>query len=290
MNFSPSPLQPVPFEGTLFYIKRDDLISSCYSGNKIRKLHALFDRDKPRHLVSFGGYQSNAMLSMACFAKERNIGFTYITKPVPPWVKALGEGNLYHALSKGMQLRQVIHAHYQKTVQNLRSEYPDALVIDQGAADPLARPGIARLALELLEQWKTAGVTDPAVVLPSGTGTTALYLALELPDSIPVFTVPCVGDGAYLTRQWKTLEPDARRYPVILTPPKKYHFAKPDTDLLAVWKKLPLPFDLVYAPVTWLTLLHRLDTLKPHTLTYLHTGGVLGNPTQRERYRYELGI
>lgn len=40
------------------------------------------------------------------------------------------------------------------------------------------------------------------VVLPAGTGTTALFLARHLvPEGIPVYAVPCAGDTAYLYRQ-----------------------------------------------------------------------------------------
>ena len=39
-------------------------------------------------------------------------------------------------------------------------------------------------------------------MLPAGTGTTALFLARHLvPRGIPVYTVPCAGDSAYLHRQ-----------------------------------------------------------------------------------------
>lgn len=46
------------------------------------------------------------------------------------------------------------------------------------------------------------GSQELRVVLPAGTGTTALFLARYLvPEGIPVYTVPCAGDGAYLSRQ-----------------------------------------------------------------------------------------
>lgn len=40
------------------------------------------------------------------------------------------------------------------------------------------------------------------MILPAGTGTTALFLARHLvPEGIPVLTVPCAGDSGYLYRQ-----------------------------------------------------------------------------------------
>jgi len=293
MIFSPSPFQAFTLKNHPIYIKRDDLISPCYSGNKIRKLHALFAMNLPEQIVSYGGYQSNAMLSIACFAQEKGVMFTYISKPVPEWIHALGEGNLHHALEKGMQLREVIHADYAATIQNLRQTYPDALVIDQGAADPMARPGIARLADELLQDWETLGLKNPAVLLPSGTGTTALYLALALPEYIPVYTTACVGDAAYLKEQWRRLEPHAARYPEILATQRKFHFAKPYPELWESWleaHRMGLALDLIYAPVAWRALSEHPQLQHDYDLTYIHTGGVLGNATQLERYRHDLGL
>ena len=58
-------MEPFKFEGNLFFVKRDDLIDPRFSGNKARKFHALFSIPSDRYdtLVSYGGAQSNAMLS-----------------------------------------------------------------------------------------------------------------------------------------------------------------------------------------------------------------------------------
>ena len=109
MIFSPSRVDTVRIDKRPFFIKRDDLIHTMYSGNKIRKLYALFGDDTARHIVSYGGYQSNAMLSMAYFAHEKGIRFTYITKPVPEWVHDMDAGNYYHAIRLGMENIQVFH-------------------------------------------------------------------------------------------------------------------------------------------------------------------------------------
>ena len=290
MIFSPSSVDSVTLFDSRFLIKRDDSLHPWYSGNKIRKLYSLFQDEQIHHLVSYGGYQSNAMLSMAFFAHEKGIRFTYITKPLPDWVGEMTEGNYHHAIRLGMKHLQVFHTDYHETITRLGATYPDALVIDQGAAHPAAEAGIKMLAEELAEYIFQERIGNPGVLLPSGTGTTALYLAKHLPESIPVYTTPCVGDAAYLKAQWHTLEPALPRYPLILATQKKHHFAKPYPELLEISRRLNasgIEFDMIYAPKTWLSYLENREMLADKSLIYIHTGGVPGNPTQRERYRHK---
>jgi hypothetical protein len=76
---SPSPVQLVLVRDRLVYIKRDDLLHlrhSNVSGNKARKMFALNElsvEEFPDVIVSYGGPQSNAMLSLAAIvnAKDR---------------------------------------------------------------------------------------------------------------------------------------------------------------------------------------------------------------------------
>ncbi len=287
MIFSPSRVDSVQIGKHRFFIKRDDLTHPMYSGNKIRKLYALLGDKSTRHIVSYGGYQSNAMLSMAYFAHTKKIPFTYITKPVPEWVSRLEEGNYYHAVSLGMENIQVVHTDYPETVRNLAARYPGAAIIDQGAANPFAEEGIAVLARELDTFIKEQTLTDVAILLPSGTGATSLYLAKHIGAHATVYTTPCVGDADYLKAQWQRLEPDPACYPTILTTRRKHHFAKPYGELLEMWEKLTtsgIVFDMIYAPKTWLAYFENEKLLEGKTVIYVHTGGVIGNITQRLRY------
>lgn len=287
MIFSPSRVDRLRFGNRDLYVKRDDLIHPMYSGNKIRKLYALLENDSLSHLISYGGYQSNAMLSMAYFAHQKKIPFTYITKPVPDWVTGLPSGNYSEAIRLGMENIQVVHTGYDETVQNLSTRYPGATIIDQGAASPFAEAGIALLAEELNAFIDKERLHNVALLLPSGTGATSLYLAKHIAPDAAVYTTPCVGDGDYLKAQWRRLEPALSRYPTILTTGKKHHFAKPYRELLAVFKKLEttgITFDMVYAPKTWLAYFENEKLFEGKTVIYVHTGGVIGNVTQRLRY------
>jgi 1-aminocyclopropane-1-carboxylate deaminase/D-cysteine desulfhydrase-like pyridoxal-dependent ACC family enzyme len=230
------------------------------------------------------------MLSMAYFAHVKKIPFTYITKPVPEWIGDMGGGNYHHAIRLGMQNIQVVHTEYGQTIQKLSQTYPGATVIDQGAANPFAETGIAMLARELNAFIKEHPISDAAILLPSGTGATSLYLSKHIDPAARVYTTPCVGDAVYLKAQWQRLEPDLSRYPTILTTHKKHHFAKPYPELLEMFKRLNetgIEFDMVYAPKTWLAFFENEKLFEGKTVIYVHTGGVIGNVTQRLRYEHK---
>jgi len=76
---TPSPVQLVLVKDRLVYIKRDDLLHlrhSNVSGNKARKMFALNQlpsEEFPDAIVSYGGPQSNAMLSLAAIVSSKNI-------------------------------------------------------------------------------------------------------------------------------------------------------------------------------------------------------------------------
>jgi 1-aminocyclopropane-1-carboxylate deaminase/D-cysteine desulfhydrase-like pyridoxal-dependent ACC family enzyme len=70
---------------------------------------------------------------------------------------------------------------------------------------------------------------------------------------------------------------------VILSPKKKYHFAKLYPNFLEIYHKLlkvGIEFDLLYAPGMWEALLDQTD----EEVLYIHSGGVTGNKTMLSRY------
>jgi hypothetical protein len=127
---SPSPVDVVMVRDRLVYLKRDDqlrLPGSQISGNKARKMLALNDLAKddfPTCLVSYGGPQSNAMLALAAIVRFQNekagLGtddpdrkrFVYYAKKLPRFLRNQPNGNLYRALSLGMELMEVSAEEY----------------------------------------------------------------------------------------------------------------------------------------------------------------------------------
>ncbi len=289
-SFDKNRIEPFILRNKSFYVKRDELLDLLLSGNKYWKLYALMQAPKERYkqLVSYGGTQSNAMLSIAALCHQKGWEFHYTCKPVPSYLKQQPSGNLSKALDLGMVLHEVSHDDYDACVQRLReSKDAESLFVPQGGADPMAQSGIEQLAGEI-KQWQQEQTIERLnIVTPSGTGTTAYYLAQALPEC-HILTTAVVGDKAYLHTQMEMLG----KFPnniSILEGDKKYHFAKPYTELLKLYHELfdaGIVFDLIYGTVMWQILLEHCDTIEGAIL-YIHSGGLMGNTSMLDRYRHQ---
>lgn len=285
-----SEVEAFHFKGKNFFVKRDDLIDPLLSGNKYRKLYSLIQTpaEKYKTIISYGGTQSNAMLSIAALCQQKGWGFEYYCKPIAQHLKEKPTGNLAHALQLGMKLIEVDHDKYEHAIAGLKTqESAQTLLLKQGGADPLAELGIQQLAAEIAAWQQQEHLKTLNIITPSGTGTTAYYLAKSLPQA-HVFTTASVGDNAYLLQQMSALG-DIPSNLTLLEPSRKYHFAKPYPEFLNIYeelKKAGISFDLIYAPKMWLTLFARMQNIQG-TLLYVHSGGLLGNETMLERYAHK---
>ena len=280
-----SPTDTINFEGHSFYLKRDDLLHPDFSGNKARKFYYFLQNYFPNisKIVSYGSAQSNAMYSLSVLAKMRGWEFEYFVEHIADYLKENPHGNYKAALENGMQI-SVGRVAPIPTNKNV-------LFIEEGGRQKEAEFGIKILANEIIEWQKENNVEELNIFLPSGTGTTALFLQkafVGMGATRPtVYTCPCVGDSAYLKKQFLELEEDKEYHPTILSLEKKHHFGKLYKDNYKIWLKLQqqtgVVFDLLYDPLGWRTLLAHPEVLtKP--LLYIHQGGVLGNESMLPRY------
>lgn len=281
-NITPlSPIEKYILDGRLFYVKRDDLLDPYLSGNKYRKLFTLINTPKERFdkIISYGGTQSNAMLAIAALCKAKDWVFEYYTKPLH--VKESSNSNYAMAIQLGMCHKELELELYKGFIASLTLNLDDrTFVLNQGGADKSAKLGVEQLAQEIRE----SALHVRSIATPSGTGTTALYLALSLPE-YKVYTTPAIGDKNYLLEQMSALEtvPDNL---IILESEKKYHFAKPYKEFIELYQKLKsggVEFDLVYAPKLWKMILEQTD----EEILYIHSGGTTGNASMFERYQYK---
>jgi len=278
-----SPLSKIVLEEREFFVKRDDLIDPYLAGNKYRKLYTLLKTPNNTYdtLISYGGSQSNAMLALAAMCQKKNWKFLYYTKKLSATQKNEHEGNYAYALHLGMQHSEIENDYYKEFIASLRLHVNEkTCFVDQGGAVQEAKIGLEVLAQELRTHDTSLHVK--AVATPSGTGTTALFLALALPE-YKVYTTPCIGDVTYLKQQMNALAkiPDNL---TILKPKKKYHFAKPYPEFYEIYKCLHvmgIEFDLLYAPAMWQALLEQTD----ENIMYIHSGGVSGNKSMLARYK-----
>ncbi len=223
------------------FVKRDDLLSKVYPGNKARKLASYLEKPREfylgRHLVSIGGTQSNAMVAIAAMANRLLIPFTYFSYSSSErklWEKPLEDSNLDLAKRFGMKLVMLPKDDYERLSRTDRADYslkdaamaagipPDQLLeIPQGVACMEAESGLAGLARELnafnssrlatcvlATEGRRAGSPLPpplCVIIPGGTGCTAAYLALHLDASIACVVVPCVTSAGSLRQRMRAL-------------------------------------------------------------------------------------
>ncbi len=278
---SPTPISKFTLEGREFFVKRDDFVDPYLAGNKFRKLHTLLQTPKDTYhkIISYGGTQSNAMLAISALCKQKEWEFIYYSKPISQTQEDANIGNLFLAKKLGMQHIQVSNEGYRDTINSLGLNLEEkSFIIHQGGAVLEAQDGLNLLASEILEQSPPV----KAVATPSGTGTTALYLALNLKE-YRVYTVPCVGDSKYLQTQMLSLVKEIPKNLIILEPKKKYHFASLYETFYKMYKKTMeagIEFDLLYAPSMWECLLEQTN----EKILYIHSGGVTGNSSMLQRY------
>ena len=280
-NFKNSPIQKKLFNNQTFYIKRDDLLSKDFSGNKARKFYYFLNNEFPKvkKILSYGSPQSNAMYSLSVLAKMKGWGFEYYVDHIPHYLDANPHGNYKYALENGMKI------FVGRGVPSMPIS-EDTLFIEEGGRDFYAEFGLKILAEEILLWKEEQGIDELNIFLPAGTGTTALYLQKNSKDS--VFTTPCVGGVEYLKEQFFMLETNEGFHPTIVRASKKRHFGKLYRESYNIWlelqDKMGVEFDLLYDPHGWLTLLENPQIFeKP--LLYIHQGGLIGNESMLERYK-----
>lgn len=287
MNIRNSPIEEISFQNKSFLIKRDDLLDKDFSGNKARKFFYFLEKDFPQitTLISYGSNQSNAMYSLSVLCKLKNWNFIYYVNHVPSYLEDNPQGNYKHALENRMQL--IVKENFSKS-NIIKDE--KTLFIEEGGALEEASYGLNILANEIIEYKQNNNTKNLKIFLPSGTGTTALFLQRYLDTE--VMTCACVGDEDYLKKQFLELEENVKKHPTILKRKKKYHFGKLYKENYLLWQELKseakIEFDLLYDPVGWDTLLYNYDDRC--TYLYIHQGGLIGNESMIQRYlhKYQL--
>jgi 1-aminocyclopropane-1-carboxylate deaminase/D-cysteine desulfhydrase-like pyridoxal-dependent ACC family enzyme len=250
------------------------LIDRFYSGNKARKFYKFLNSDLSvfDEIVSYGGAQSNAMLSLAKLSFDKKLQFRYFTKPLPSYLKENIEGNLKYALELGMKLIEL------EEFPN-ESEFSDkTLFIKQGGADLYSEDGFKLLAKEIEDEFKD--FESVAIFMPSGTGIGAYYLAKH--SKYRVYTTPCVANEKFLKDSFLDSKFE------ILDIDKKYHFGKLYREFYEIYKELKqetqIEFDMLYDSKGWLVLDRFRDMLE-REIIYIHCGGIIGNETMLKRYK-----
>lgn len=289
MKFHPSPLEKKIYQKKTIYVKRDDLLHEDFSGNKARKFHYFLNQNLShlKRIISSGSNQSNAMYSLSVLAKMKGLEFIYFCDHIPEFLKTNPIGNYKYSLGNGMK----IYESPNREVDAYMHKDEVSILVEEGGRQRESEFGIKVLADELIKDIKINEIINPYIFLPSGTGTTALYLQKNLP--FRVFTCSTVGGDNYLRDQWRMIENDETIFPYILAAQKKYHYGKLELDLYKLWldlkENMGVTFDLMYDPVGWTKFLLHVREIDG-TPIYIHQGGLIGNESMLARYQRKYSI
>ncbi|MEZ9537558.1 1-aminocyclopropane-1-carboxylate deaminase [Shewanella sp. 10N.286.52.B9] len=323
--FATTPVQTIRFAEQAIFVKRDDLLHPDFSGNKARKFQYFLEQDFPlvKKLVGYGSAQANSLHSLAALTKMRGWQLDYYVDHIAGYLKQNPQGNYKAALDNGANIIEKpagielnLETYVQQDIQapyesNKQLVVKSTVFVPEGGRCEYAQLGLDQLGREIIEWLKQNNMKKLELFLPSGTGTTALYLQrffvefsktasssdLSLP-SVTVLTCSCVGGDEYLTKQFYQLTDNTDYHPRIISNGKKYHFGKLNRQCYDMWQhvnKQGIEFELLYDPVGFIMLEHYLNTANLSgddlnkgaavPVMYLHQGGLLGNPSMLARYK-----
>ena len=170
------------------YIKRDDLTSRLYGGNKVRKLEFLLAdalREGAQRVITSGGAGSNHALATAIYGKKVGLKTVLMLFRQPNSYSV--RHNLLMNLASGAEL--IHHDTYQEHTQAFeesvrRYEAADGktpYVIPLGGSSPRGAIGYVNAGLELAAQIAAGELPSPSrIYLALGTMGTAMGLLLGL--------------------------------------------------------------------------------------------------------------
>lgn len=153
-------------EGML-WVKRDDLISPLYGGNKVRKLeHLLEDARRGDHksLITIGGLGSNHCLSTAIFGRKHGfkVHLCLTDQPITKFVKQTlagflaAEAKLYKCSDNKNAYNQA-----RKLFKDLKGRGENPYLIFSGGTSGLSNVGHVNAAYEIANQVKAGEIPTP---------------------------------------------------------------------------------------------------------------------------------
>ncbi|MEK7435233.1 MAG: pyridoxal-phosphate dependent enzyme [Cyanobacteriota bacterium] len=168
------------------YIKRDDLTSNIYGGNKVRKLEfTLADaiNKKATRIITGGGNGSNMTVAVSIFSKKLgiNVNSVFFPQPINNHVKTNFElnnffGSKIHISSNKISFfYKIIEKMIYYTIKDKKIPY----LIIPGDSNALSSLGYVNCVFEILEQIKNNEISEPDYIFVSlgSCGTTSGLLA-----------------------------------------------------------------------------------------------------------------
>lgn len=236
LGIFPTPVQQISHLGhPNLWIKRDDLSSDLYGGNKVRKLEFVLAeamRNGRKRVVTMGGIGTNHGLATAVFCDKLALDCTLLLFPQPVTRHVRQNLLLFQRFRAELRYyRSILQtglAFY--TIERLR--HPTAYYLYAGGSSPLGTLGFVNAAFELQRQIAAGEMPRPDYIFcPLGSNGTAAGLALGIALAgidttlCPVRVTashlgpfPMATQGTVLTLMRQTLQLLARHNPHLVPP------------------------------------------------------------------------
>lgn len=261
------------------------------SGNKWRKLRLNFEKfkhGKYERIVTFGGAFSNHIAAVAALGKSENIPTLGIIRGDE--LNAESNETLSRAMYNGMQLKFVSRDEYAMRYERiyheeLRNEFGNILLIEEGGANHLGVLGIADCIKEL-------PFLPGYIYTAAGTGTTAAGLLLAT-EKTKIVSVPVLKNGGFLKDEIERMlqlilfdEDLTQEKMQFLQMETDFHFGgygKFTTELInfinETYQQYQIKFDQIYTAKMLYAFIENIKSGKINsnsTVVLLHTGGLQG--------------
>ncbi|MGL6037856.1 MAG: 1-aminocyclopropane-1-carboxylate deaminase/D-cysteine desulfhydrase [Soonwooa sp.] len=266
------------FNGVELWIKREDLIHPSISGNKYWKLFynvKYYVEQAPSHpkFITFGGAFSNHIAAVAALAKSLNIPSLGVIRGEELKNKIHDNPTLHQAFNNGMDFYFVSRESYRDKSflsQNLKQNFPDALIIPEGGSNNLAVEGVQWM---LNEHTKDFDYLCSAV----GTGGTIAGISKFAEPHQKVIGIKVVQDDslAHLVKNWS----GQSNFELLNALEARYGNITDDNIRFIndFYKRYQIPLDPIYTGKMMQKLLQLIDNNyfeKGTKVLAFHTGGL----------------
>lgn len=276
-------------ENLRLFIKREDLIHAEISGNKYWKLfynieNYLAEKPKMPKIITFGGAFSNHIFAVSALGKElkiKTLGIIRGDELEKTWRE---NPTLKRSSENGMKFRFVSRENYrekEKITENLRREFPEALIISEGGTNALAVEGVKFM---LNEETKEFDFLCCAV----GTGGTLAGISKFAAENHKVLGFKVVKDDSL---ESKILNLSGRKNFQLIDASGKGYGKISDENVRFInefYERFKIPLDPIYTGKMFAKLFELIgQNFFPENSRILafHTGGLQGIEGANEKLR-----
>ena len=184
----------VPGLAGALWVKREDLTSPRYGGNKVRTLEAMFGRARAagaRTIWATGAFGSNHVVATVMHARTAGLAAGAILFPQPPSEPAVA--NASAIVAAGPEVMTLPGVALLPAAMFAVRRRRDVYVMPPGGATPEGALGALSAAFELAAQARAGALPWPrAIVLPVGSGcsTAGLLAGLHLAHALDLAPPP----------------------------------------------------------------------------------------------------